>query len=129
MLKKKCFSIDTYLQFQKLIEFKNNKRKIFIIFIKNNLIKGFGTIWLNQFIKLIKKNYSEYNIKFYVDAGRDQGLSLLILNENIDYLKIKTNKIILNKIRQIAKKNKVLLNPNFDVVDVSKIKNYNNLKL
>ncbi len=129
MLKKKCFSIDTYLQFQKLIEFKNNKRKIFIIFIKNNLIKGFGTIWLNQFIKLIKKNYSEYNIKFYVDAGRDQGLSLLILNENIDYLKIKTNKIILNKIRQIAKKNKVLLNPNFNILDVSKIKNYENLKL
>jgi len=129
VLKKKCFSIDTYLQFQKLIEFKNNKRKIFIIFIKNNLIKGFGTIWLNQFIKLIKKNYSEYNIKFYVDAGRDQGLSLLILNENIDYLKIKTNKIILNKIRQIAKKNKVLLNPNFNILDVSKIKNYENLKL
>ena len=33
------------------------------------------------------------------------------------------NNLILNKINQIAKKNKVLLNPTFDVVDLTKIKN------
>ena len=36
---------------------------------------------------------------------------------------IKNNKFVLNKINQIAKKNKVLLNPTFDVVDLTKIKN------
>ena len=36
---------------------------------------------------------------------------------------LKNNKIILNKINQIAKQNKVLLNPTFDVVDLTKIKN------
>ena len=77
----------------------------------------------------MKINYSEHNIKFYVDAGNNYGLSILVLNENIDYLKLNSNKIILNKIKQIAKKNKVLLNPNFDVVDLSKIKNYSNLKI
>ncbi len=129
MLKKKCFSINTLNQVEELIKLKNNKRIKLIIFIKNYLVKGFGIEWLNTIIKLIKKKYSQYNIKFYVDAGDDHGLSILILRENIDYLKLKSNKIILIKIKQIAKKNKVLLNPKFDVVDLSKIKNYRNLKI
>ena len=129
MLNKKCFSISTYSQFEKLIHLKKNKRKILVIFIKYNLINGFGIDWLNAFIKLIKKNYSDQNIKFYVDAGNNYGLSILISRENIQYLKLKSNKIILEKINQIAKKNKVLLNPNFNVVEVSKIKNYRNLRL
>ena len=129
MLNKKCFSISTYSQFEKLIHLKKNKRKILVIFIKYNLINGFGIDWLNAFIKLIKKNYSDQNIKFYADAGNNYGLSILISRENIQYLKLKSNKIILEKINQIAKKNKVLLNPNFNVVEVSKIKNYRNLKL
>ena len=47
-----------------------------------------------------------------------------ILKINGPYISpILNNKIILNKINQIAKKNKVLLNPTFDVVDLTKIKN------
>ena len=37
-------------------------------------------------------------------------------------MKIKSNNEIIKKIRQIAKKNKVLLNPDFNIVEVSKIK-------
>ena len=126
MLKKKCFSINNYIELEKLIHFKKDKKKILVIFIKHFLIIGFGVKWLNTLIKLTKKNYPEYNIKFYIDSGQDYGLSILILKENINYLKLKSNKIILNKINQIAKKNKVLLNPNFDIVEVSK-KNISNL--
>ncbi len=129
MLNKNCFSINTYFQFENLIQIKKDKRKILILFIKNYLIKGFGIDWLRSFIKLIKKNYPEYKIKFFVDAGNDYGFSVLILKENIDYLKIRSNSIVMSKIRQIAKKNKVLLNPNFNIVNLSKIKNYNNLKI
>ena len=106
------------------MQFKRNKREVLIVFIKNYLIKGFGLNWLKSLIKLIRKNYSYYNIKFYVDTGNDYSLSILIMKENIDYLKLKANKIILAKVNQIAKKNKVLLNPNFDVVDIRKIKTY-----
>ena len=129
MLKENCFSINTYFQFQNLIKFKNNKRRALVIFIKNYLVKGLGIFWLSTLIKLIHKNYPKYNIKFYVDAGNDYGLSILIMRENIDYLKLKSDKIILNKIHQIAKKNKVLLNPNFNIVEVSRIKNYKNFKI
>ena len=129
MLNKKCFSINSYLQFEQLIEYKHNKKEILIIFIKNYLIKGFGIDWLRILINSINKKYHKYNIKFFVDCGNDYGLSIQIMEQNIDYLKIRTNKIILNKINQIAKKNKVSINPNFNVVDLSKIKNFKNLKI
>ena len=129
MIKRKSFAIHSYTQLEKLIFEKKNKKKILIIFIKHYLIKGFGVSWLNALIKLINKNYKNCKIKLYIDCGSDYGLSLLIMKENIDYLKLKSNKIILNKISQIAKKNKVVLNPNFDVVDLSKIKNFKDISL
>ena len=129
MLNRKCFSVNTYSDIEQLIKFRKNKKKILVIFIKYYLINGFGVDWLNTFIELIKKNYPGQNIKFYVDSGNNYGLSILILRENIQYLKLKSNKIILEKINQIAKKNKVVLNPTFNVVDLSKIKNYKNLKI
>ncbi len=129
MFKKKCFSINSYLQFEQLIKYKHNKKEILIVFIKNYLIKGFGVDWLKILINSINKKYNKYNIKFFVDSGNDYGLSIQIMEQNIDYLKIRTNKIILNKINQIAKKNKVSINPDFNVVDLSKIKNFKNLKI
>ncbi len=129
MLKKRCFSINSYLQFEKLIKYKNNKKRILIVFIKNYLIKGFGVDWLEILIKSINKKYSKYNIRFFIDSGNDYGLSIQIMELNIDYLKLRSNKIIMNKINQIAKKNKVLLNPDFNVVELSKIKNFKNLKI
>ena len=49
-------------------------------------------------------------------------------NEKIDYLKLKSNPIILSKIKNIAFKNRVLLNPSFTIVDCRNRKNIN-LKL
>jgi len=121
--KKICFAVSTLTQIESLIELRRSKYKTSIIFIKYFLIKGLGIEWLGTLTKYIKNKYKTHNIKFFVDSGNDQGLSILLTHENIDYLKLKNNKIILNKINQIAKKNKVLLNPTFDVVDLTKIKN------
>ncbi len=129
MLKKSCFSINTYFQLEELIKLKNNKKKILVILIKNYLIKGFGLDWLKSLIELVKKNHPNENLKFFVDAGNDPGLSIFILQENIDYLKLKADKKIIRKISQIAKKNKVLLNPIFNIVEVSKIKNIKSIKI
>ena len=123
MPKKICFAISTLTQIESLIEFRKPKFKTSIILIKYFLIKGFGLEWLRSLINYINKKYKTHNIKFYIDSGYDQGLSVLLINENIDYIKLKNNKVVLSKINQIAKKNKVLLNPTFDVVDLTKIKN------
>ena len=129
MTNKRCFSIKTYFEFEKLIKVKKNKKKILVIFIKNYLVVGLGIDWIKVIIKLIKKNYSEYNIKFYIDAGNNHGLSILILKENIDYIRLKSNKIVLTKINQIAKKNKVLMNPDFDIIEVTKIKDFTKINI
>ena len=129
MLDKLCFSIDSYFQFKELIKLKKNKKRILTIFIKNYLVKGFGIEWLTTLLKMIRKNYPEYNIKFFIDAGSDYGLSILIIRENVNYIKLRSNSEILHKIKQIAKKNNILLNPKFNVVDFKKIKNYAKLKL
>ena len=123
MPKKICFAVSTLTQIESLIEFRKSRFKTSIIFIKYFLIKGFGIEWLRTLINHTKNKYKKHNIKFFVDSGYDQGLSVLLTHENIDCLKLKNNKIILNKIKQIGKKNKVLLNPTFDVVDLTKIKN------
>ncbi len=123
MPKKICFAVSTLTQIESLIEFRKSKFKTTIIFIKYFLIKGFGLEWLRSLINYINKKYKTHNIKFFVDSGYDQGFGILLTYENIDYLKLKNNKIVINKVNQIAKKNKVLLNPTFDVVDLTNIKN------
>ena len=107
MLNQNCFSINTYLQLEKIIQLRKNKRRKLVVFIKNYLVKGFGINWLSAFINLVKEKFPEQNIKFFVDAGNDYGLSILILREKIDYLRLKSNLQILKKINQIAKKIKL----------------------
>lgn len=117
MAKKKCFSIATYNQVEHLITARHKKNNSTIIHIKNHLIKGFGIEWLKTMQRLIKKINKNHNITYYVDSGYDYGLSILLIRENIKYIKLKANKIILKKIDNICKKNKVLLNPDFNIVD------------
>tara|TARA_B100000886_G_C20419962_1_gene491061 strand:- start:2641 stop:3000 length:360 start_codon:yes stop_codon:yes gene_type:complete len=116
--KKKCYAINNFFQLVKLIKEKKNKQKIIIIYIENYLVDGLGINWLKTLINLTKKKFSSVSIKFYIDSGKNSGLSLLLLNEDIDYLKLKSNKNILNKINSISKKNKVVLNPKFIVEKV-----------
>ena len=128
MTNKKCFAISNYNQLKTLIKIRKKSKKISIIFIKNYLIKGLGVDWLKTLIYLIVINNKNHKIKFFVDSGYDYSLSILLIRQYIDYIKLKSNDILLKKINQIAKKNKVLLNPNFNVVDLTKIKNIENMK-
>ena len=123
-----CFSISNYNQLEKVIQFRKKYKKKSIIFINYYLIKGLGIDWLKELILLINKKHKNHTTKFFVDSGYDYGLCTLLIREKVHFVKLKSNHDILKKIHQIANKNKVLLNPKFNIVDLSKIKNTNYLE-
>ena len=73
---------------------------------------------------LISK-FGKSSFKLFIDCGFDSSLSIRMAIKKIEYIKLRGNSIILKKIREIADKNRVLLNPSFNIVDCRKIKNIN----
>ena len=118
-----CFSINTFEQAKKVIQESKKINTKPVLFISYYIISGFGIEWLRSLQLLLKKIIFKNSYKFYVDANYDYGLSIDLIKLKVDYIKLKSNPLILNKINQIAKKNKVLLNPSFRIVDLSNIKN------
>ena len=75
--------------------------------------------------KILEKDFPPNSIKFSVDAKSDYGLSINLANNKINFIKLKSDQKILKKIEQICKKNRVLLNQSFRIIDLSNIKNIN----
>ena len=124
-MKKKniCFAVNTFEQAMTVIKEakKNNINPIF--FIKNYILKSFGIEWVEAFQIFLNKSYPKNSFEIYVDANYNFGLAIELIDLKTHYIKLKSNQIILKKINQIAKKNKVLLNPSFRIVDLCNIKN------
>ena len=121
--KNKSFAINSYHQAFKTIN-SCHSRKIFpIIFIKYFIIDGFGVDWFKEFKNLLEKQFSKKSFNLYVDCKNNYGLFINLVEQKIEYLKVDAKKETLKRLNQIAKKNKVLLNPQFSVLDLSKIKN------
>ena len=61
----------------------------------------------------------------FVDCGYDSSLSIRMVSKKIDFIKLRGNLVILKKVKDIANKNRVLLNPSFNIVDCRNLKNIN----
>ena len=94
-----------------------------ILYFKKYFLLGFGAEFILTFRKILITRFGKSNFKLFVDCGSDQSLAIKMANEKIDYLKLKSNSIILSKIKNIAFKNRVLLNPSFNIVDCRNRKN------
>ena len=117
------FAINSYNQAVNVI-ITCQKFKIFpIIYIKYFMINGLGPDWIKEFNDLLKQKFSKKKFKLFVDCKKNYGLFINLVEQEIDYLKINAKKETYKRLNQIAKKNKVLLNPKFSVLDFSKIKN------
>ena len=99
-----------------------------VLHFKKYFLLGFGAEFILTFREILISKFGKSNFKLFVDCGSDQSLAIKMANEKINYLKLKNNSLILSKINNIAHKNKVLLNPSFNIVDCRNIKNIN-LKL
>ena len=99
-----------------------------ILHLKKYFLLGFGVEFILIFREMLTTRYGKSSFKLFVDCGFDQSLAIKMANKKINYLKLKNNSIILSKINNIADKNRVLLNPSFNIVDCRNRKNIN-LKL
>ena len=94
-----------------------------VLHFKKYFLLGFGAEFILTFREILISRFGKSNFKLFVDCGSDQSLAIKMANEKIDYLKLKSNSIILSKIKNIAFKNRVLLNPSFNIVDCRNRKN------
>ena len=122
-IKRICFSANNLEKIKEIIHISRENNIFPIIYIKYFLTKGFGLEWITSLDFILSKSFKKNTYELFVDANRDHGLTIELIKNRIKYIKIKCNPIIFNKITKIAKKNKVLLNPSFHIVDLSNIKN------
>ena len=121
-LKNYCFSFTNYNHTAEIIKTCNNKNIKPVLFINNKLISDLGIEWLNSLNVMLNNQKKLKNYKLYVDVKKNYGLFISLVEKGIDYIKIETSKENINKIKEIAKLNKVLINPRFSVVDPLKSK-------
>ena len=88
-----------------------------ILYFKKYFLLGFGAEFILTFREILISRFGKSNFKLFVDCGSDQSLAIKMANKKINYLKLKKNSIILSKINNITFKNRVLLNPPFNIVD------------
>ena len=123
-----AFTINTLEEAESVILASKSFKIKPILYFKKYFLLGFGAEFILTFRKMLITRFGKSNFKLFIDCGSDQSLAIKMANEKINYLKLKSNSIILSKIKNIAFKNRVLLNPSFNIVDCRNRKNIN-LKL
>ena len=123
MKKKLAFNINTLKQAEEIIleaQVYNIKP---ILHFKYYILSGFGPEYVLIFQKVLISKFGKSSFKLFIDCGFDSSLTIRMAIKKIEYIKLRGNSIILKKIRDIANKNRVLLNPSFNIVDCRNIKN------
>jgi hypothetical protein len=118
-----AFTINTLEEAESVILASKSFKIKPILYFKKYFLLGFGDEFILTFRKILITKFGKSNFKLFIDCGSDQSLAIKMANEKIDYLKLKSNSIILSKIKNIAFKNRVLLNPSFNIVDCRNRKN------
>ena len=118
-----AFTINTLEEAESVILVSKSLKIKPILYFKKYFLLGFGAEFILTFRKILITRFGKSNFKLFIDCGSDQSLAIKMANEKIDYLKLKSNSIILSKIKNIAFKNRVLLNPSFNIVDCRNRKN------
>ena len=118
-----------------LSEFKNilydalirlNKKSLIIwmfLHCQYYLVDRLSINWLIELRAILQKELDWKKFKIYVDVKKDYGLFISLVENKFEYIAVKGNVDTLIRLGEIAKKNKVLINPNFSILDLSKTKN------
>ena len=118
-----CLTFNSYNQAQEILNICKEKKIIPVLFVKHYLINGLGIDWLVVLKEMLEKDFGSKSFKIYVDVKKNYGLFISLVEKKINLIKVEADKEMLKKLYQIAKLNKVLINPNFSILDLSKTKN------
>ena len=118
-----CFNINNIHQAFKIIIICKNYNIIPIFFIKFYIINGFGPDWITEFRNLLLKKFNKKDYKIYIDCKKNYGLFINLVCQKIDFLQVNADLKTLSRLNNIAKKNKVIVNPKISVINLANIKN------
>ena len=118
-----CFKVNTVHQAIKTTYICNNNKIVPIFFIQFYIINGFGPNWIIEFRNLLLQKFSKNTFKLFVDCRINFGLFINLAQHKINYLKVNGDRNTLIRLSQIAKKNKISINPQITVIDITNIKN------
>lgn len=124
--KKNCLSVNTYYQAFEILNFYKNLKIIPIFYFNYNLINKLSSSWLLELINMLENQFGSNKFKIYVNVKKNYGLFINLVEKKINYLEVQADKEILTKLKSIAKVNKVLINPGFSILDLTKS---NNIKM
>ena len=116
----KCFSVSSLKQSLSIIKICKIKDINPIFFIDFYIIDRFGIDWLIEYRSLLKEQIKKNQFKIYVNCNKNYGLFISLVKHNFDYLKIKGDKETLFRLKDIANKNKITVNPKFNMIDSEK---------
>ena len=118
-----CFAFNSYFQAFEILTILKKENLVPILFIRYYLVNGLGIDWLIELKNTLQNDFESKDFKIYVEVKKNYGLSIGLIEQKIHFIKLQGNKEILKKFIEIGKANKVLINPGFSVLDLSKIKN------
>ena len=121
--KRYCFSINTYYQSIEILNAHKISKKIPILYFRYYLVNRLGIDWLIELITLLNTQFEAKKFKIYIEIKKNYGLFISLIEEKIDYLNVDADTKMLIKLKSIAKVNKVLINPNFSILDFTKSNN------
>lgn len=122
-LEKYCFTVNSYHQAVDIISISKKNKVVPILLIKYFLINGLGVSWLTELRSMLENKFKPKDFKIFTDVKKNYGLFISLVEEKINFITVKGSEEALERLTQIAKLNKVVINPTFSVVDLSKSKN------
>jgi len=117
------FNVNNIHQATETILICRKNKILSVICIKFYVAKGFGPDWILEFRNLLLEKFNRKTFKVLVDCRKNYGLFINLVQQQLDFLQVKGDLKTLSRLKSIAKKNKVTVNPKISIINLSNIKN------
>ena len=116
------FNINNINQAIEAIIICKKNKMLPVICIKFFIVGGFGPDWIKELRNLLLKKFNKRDFKILVDCRKNYGLFINLVQQKIDFLQVKAEPNTLFRLKNIANKNIVTVNPKINIINLSNIK-------